>query len=121
MDFASRAARNEEIVREVNRRIEAAAELHGVRSAMPFHCECARDRCLEKIDLNAELYEPILANRYQFLLVPDHVAPSVERVVEAHETFVVVEKIGEARAQIDEDHPQQRHGTVETGERGRSS
>jgi hypothetical protein len=113
MDFASRAARNEEIVRGVNRQIEAAAQLHGVGSAMPFHCECAKPSCLEKIDLDARAYEPILAERYRFLVVPDHVVPSVERIVETHESFLVVEKVGEAREQIDRDHPQKRHGLPE--------
>lgn len=113
MDFASRAARNEEIVREVNRQIEAAAQLHGVGSAMPFHCECAQTSCLEKIDLDAQTYEPILVERYRFLVVPDHVVPSVERIVETHAKFVVVEKIGEAREQIDRDHPQKRHRAAE--------
>ena len=109
MDFAERAARNEEIVREVNLQIEAAAQLHAVESPMPFHCECAQPWCLEKIDLDARVYEPILDERYRFLVVPDHVVPSVERIVETHETFVVVEKVGEAREQIEEDHPQKRH------------
>jgi hypothetical protein len=109
MDFARRAARNEELVREVNREIGSGAQLHNVVSEMPFHCECAKDSCLEKIDLDARIYEPILAERYRFFVVPDHVVPSVERIVEAHETFVVVEKVGEARDQIDRDHPQERH------------
>lgn len=113
MDFASRAARNEEFVREVNRRIEEGAQLHGVGSAMPFHCECAQHFCLEKIDLDAHSYEPILSERYRFLVVPDHVVASVERIVETHETFVVVEKVGEARDQIDRDHPQTRHRATE--------
>jgi hypothetical protein len=112
MDFARRAARNEEFVREVNRLIEEGAQLHGVGSAMPFHCECAQTSCLEKIDLDAQIYEPILAERYRFLVVPDHVVPSVERIVETHEKFVVVEKVGEARDEIDRDHPQKRHGTA---------
>jgi hypothetical protein len=41
--------------------------------------------------------------------VPDHAQPEVERVVEEHESFLIVEKIGEAREQLDEDHPQQMH------------
>ena len=51
MDFAERAARNEEVVRDVNERIEEGAELHGVDAAMPFHCECGQAPCLEKVDL----------------------------------------------------------------------
>jgi hypothetical protein len=109
VDFASRAARNEEIVRDVNRQIEEGAQLHDISSEMPFHCECAQTVCLEKIDLAASVYEPILADRYRFVVVPEHVLPEVERIVEENDRFVVVEKIGEAREQIDRDHPQPRH------------
>jgi hypothetical protein len=109
MDFAKRAARNEEAIRDVNRQIEEGAELHGVISQMPFHCECAQTSCLEKIELDARIYEPILADRYRFVVVPEHVQPEIERVVEEHDHFVVVEKVGEAREQIDRDHPQQLH------------
>jgi hypothetical protein len=109
MDFARRAARNEEIVRDVNRRIEEGAELHGVTAPMPFHCECAQTLCLEKIELPPRIYEQILSGRYRFLIVPAHVQSEVERVVEEHGDFVVVEKVGEAREQIDRDHPQKRH------------
>jgi hypothetical protein len=110
MDFARRAARNEELVRDVNRQIEEGAQLHEVASAMPFHCECAQASCLEKIELDARIYKPILAERYRFVVVPDHVQLGIERVVDEHDSFVVVEKIGEARDQIDRDHPQELHG-----------
>jgi hypothetical protein len=109
MDFARRAARNEEILRGVNRQIEEGAELHGVTTPMPFHCECAKTPCLEKVELAPHLYDRILSSRYQFVVVPTHVEPAVERVVEQHDHFVVVEKIGEARAEIDQDHPQRLH------------
>jgi hypothetical protein len=110
MDFAERAARNEEIVRDVNRQIEEAAELHGVGDPMPFHCECAQMPCLEKVELLPRVYEKILSERYRFVLVPAHVQPEVERIVEDHGEFVVVEKIGEAREEIEREHPQRRHG-----------
>ena len=42
MDFAERAGRNEEIFRDVNRRIEEGAEQHAVSGRLPFHCECGR-------------------------------------------------------------------------------
>ena len=42
-------------------------------------------------------------------MLPGHEDASIERVVERLPAFVVVEKIGEARAQIERDHPQQRH------------
>ncbi len=109
MDFARRAARNEELVRDVNRQIEEGANLHDIVSSMPLHCECAQPGCTEKIDLDPQTYGPILDERYLFIVVPGHVQPLIERVLEEHEAFVVVEKIGEARQQIDAEHPQSRH------------
>ncbi len=109
MDFAQRAARNEEIVRDVNRQIKEGAELHEVGDPMPFHCECAQMPCLQKIELPPSVYERILSERYRFVVLPDHVKPEVEQIVEEHDGFVVVEKIGEAREQIDRDHPQELH------------
>jgi hypothetical protein len=109
MNFDQRAARNEELVRDVNRQIEEGARLHDVTSSMPLHCECAQPGCLEKIEVDPKTYEPILDERYRFIVVAAHVQPEVEKVVEEHEDFVVVEKIDEARQQIDADHPQSRH------------
>lgn len=40
MDFAERAARNEEISRAVNARIEEGVERHHVPGQVPYHCEC---------------------------------------------------------------------------------
>jgi hypothetical protein len=109
LDFARRAARNEELVREVNRQIEEGTSLHEVTSSMPLHCECARPGCVEKIDVEPRTYQPILDQRYRFIVAHGHVQPEIERVVEEQEAFVVVEKIGEARKKIDADHPQSRH------------
>jgi hypothetical protein len=109
MDFAERAARNEELVHEVNEQIQEGAKLHGIDSAMPLHCECGQATCLQKVELRPSRYEGILSNRYRFVVAPGHEQPEVERVVEDHEHFLIVEKIGEARAQIDKDHPQQQH------------
>jgi hypothetical protein len=110
MDFAERAARNEEIFREVNARIEEGAEQHGVSASLPFHCECGRASCLETIEIPAHGYAAIMRERYRFVVVPGHEEPAIERIVETTPGYLVVEKIGEAREQIDRDHPpQQRH------------
>jgi len=109
MNFADRAARNEEIFRGVNEKIEQGAEQHGVTSRLPFHCECGSSSCLATIEMLPPEYERIVQERYRFVLIPGHQDDAIERVVERHEEFVVVEKIGEARQQINRDHPQQRH------------
>jgi hypothetical protein len=109
VNFADRAARNEEIFRGVNERIEAGAEQHRVESPLPYHCECGDSACLGKIELRPAEYERIVDERYRFVVLPGHEDESIERVIERQASFVVVEKIGEARAQIDRDHPQERH------------
>ena len=109
MDFAERAARNEEVFRSVNERIEKGAEQHGVSTQLPFHCECARATCFETIEIPPERYAAIVHERYRFVVVPGHEQSAIERTVENEPEFLVVEKIGEAREQIDRDHPQQYH------------
>jgi hypothetical protein len=109
MDFAERAARNEEVFREVNERIEAGAEQHDVSGSLPFHCECGQASCLETIELPSARYEAVVRERYHFVVLPGHEEPEIERVVEDEGDFLVVEKIGEAREQIDRDHPQRHH------------
>ncbi len=109
MEFADRAARNEEIFRDVNERIEDGAVQHGVEAPLPFHCECSRTSCLGTVELPPAEYERIAAERYHFVLIPGHEDPAIERVVERAGAYIVAEKIGEARRQIDRDHPQRRH------------
>jgi hypothetical protein len=109
MDFAKRAARNEELFRDVNERIEEGAAQHAVSASLPFHCECGRASCLETIEIPPDRYAAIVRERYHFVLIPGHEEPRIERVVETEGAFLVVEKVGEAREQIDRDHPQQHH------------
>ena len=109
MDFAKRAARNEEVFRSVNKRIEAGAEQHAVSGPLPFHCECDSASCLETIEIPASRYAAIVRERYHFVVIPGHEETRIERILETEPEFLVAEKIGEAREQIDRDHPQQHH------------
>lgn len=109
MDFAERAARNEEIFRGVNERIEEGADRHKVQTPLPFHCECSNASCVDTIEIPPPVYESVVSERYRFVVIPGHEDAAVERIIERHAEFVVVEKIGEAREQIDRDHPQQQH------------
>jgi hypothetical protein len=109
VDFAERAARNEEIFRDVNERIDEGAAQHGVQTPLPFHCECGQASCLDTIELAPPLYEQVAQERYRFIVVPGHEDVEIERIVERGPNHLVVEKTGEARRQIDRDHPQQQH------------
>jgi hypothetical protein len=109
VDFAERAARNEEIFREVNARIEEGAKQHNISGTLPFHCECGRASCVETLEIPAGHYEAIMRERYRFVVLPGHEEPAIERITKTTPHYLVVEKVGEARAQIDRDHPQQHH------------
>jgi hypothetical protein len=109
VDFAQAAAENEEVFRSINERIEEGAKRHGVAQVLPFHCECATVGCVELIELQPAEYDRIASNRARFVVVPGHERPTVEVVVESHSAYLVVEKTGEARAEIEHQHPRSRH------------
>jgi hypothetical protein len=109
VDFASAAARNEEVFRSINERIEEGAKQHGVEQLLPFHCECATEACVQTIGLPPAEYDRIASHLARFVVVPGHEDSRVETVVESHSGYLVVEKTGEARAEIERDHPRPRH------------
>src|SRR5581483_553184 len=91
VEFADRAAHNEEIFRGVNDQIEEGAERHRVHSALPFHCECSRLTCAETIELMPPEYDAIAANPLHFIVKPGHQIDELERVTFESDRYVVVE------------------------------
>ena len=96
---AARAARNQALYREVNERVEAINRAFD--SLLPLGdwiCECALESCSERLSLTHEEYEALRADGTRFAVMPDeeHVIPDVEDVVERHERYWVVEKVGVA-------------------------
>ena len=100
MDFAERAARNEEVFRNVNDQIEKAADLHGRDVPLRFHCECGQASCFETIELMPYPYDRISEHGYRFIVLNGHEEQSIERFIEKHDGWLVVEKFGDAREQI---------------------
>jgi hypothetical protein len=95
-----RAARNQSRFREYNERIEPHNRVHyWVEPPMPdWVCECASDECLAPLQLTIAEYQSIRADPTHFLVAPgeSHVVPDVERVIERHDRYWVVEKLGQA-------------------------
>ena len=112
MNFADRAARNEEVFRQINEKIDQGAGQHQVASTLPFHCECGRLTCTETIELHPDEYDRIASNPLHFVVKPTHEIPEIERVVARRANFIVVEKVGEARNEIEREHPRKRHRTT---------
>src|SRR5215213_8942046 len=107
-DQQLRAAQNQALFREVNERIES---LNGPFTAeapiSDLVCECADGACTERIGVTATEYERVRGDGSRFLVAPadSHYFADVERVVERHERFWVVEKFEHAGRVASSLHP----------------
>jgi hypothetical protein len=120
---AERIARNDAIVREANERISEVAEADGFEDPVPFVCECADPGCRELIQMTLQEYGAIRQDPRTFLNVPGHevAAQGWAQVVEAHDRYVVVKKLGPAGevAEQLEGEPDPATAVVEVGEKYR--
>ena len=88
-----RIGENEALFRSVNEQVRKLnATLSTLTGRMTIVCECADERCLEKIELAVEAYGAVHADATQFIVKPGHDAPEAERVVEANTDYWVVRK-----------------------------
>jgi hypothetical protein len=95
--WEQRAARNEALFREVNENIARLEERHGTTVTQPVYiCECANAGCTEQIAIDPDSYSRVRAQPRLFFVRPGHEDPQIERVVERHDDYLVVEKTGAA-------------------------
>jgi hypothetical protein len=91
-----RAATNQSLFREVNERLKDVNDRSHVFTALSdWVCECANEGCVERLELTTTDYERVRGDGAWFFVAPDneHVLGDVERVVERHPGYWVVEKI----------------------------
>ena len=94
-----RKALNEGTFRDANEHIERkAVELIGVadQQFVPFLCECPQIECTQIALLTLKEYENVRSNGRQGLAVLGHEDPTIERVLQRNERFVMTEKFGRA-------------------------
>jgi hypothetical protein len=95
--WEQRAARNEAFFREVNENIARLEERHGTTETTAVYvCECATASCTEQLAIDPATYGRVRKQARLFFVRPDHEDPQLERVVERHEDYLVIEKTGEA-------------------------
>lgn len=100
------AARNEELFRNVNERIEdVSSTVPRDESAMEFLCECDRPGCYERVKATRAEYEAVRAVSTHFLVLPGHEDRRVEHVTHSTDRFFVVEKEQEAAADAEATDP----------------
>lgn len=99
-----RLAENERLIREANEEAELlaldeAARLgHLEEMEVEFFCACGRAACEETILMTVAEYAAVHHAAHRFVVTPAHETLEVERVVERHETYLVVEKRPEFQA-----------------------
>jgi hypothetical protein len=93
-----RIAKNEAVFRATNRELQAAEEEvgGGADQALEVLCECGRQGCSGVITLTVGKYESIHSQDDRFVVLRGHESPEIERVVEEHGDYLVVDKFGEA-------------------------
>jgi hypothetical protein len=98
----TKAARNQMLFRSVNERIHEISD-GGVppNETTSFLCECADTSCMKTLELTASEYEAAHSSPTRFPILPGHELPDVERVVEQHDGYIVVEKFGQAAATVE--------------------
>jgi hypothetical protein len=86
-------AQRQNLFRDANERIEHAATVVGHKGLRPFICECSLDGCVERIEVETEIYEEVRDNPARFLTLPGHEIVEIEIIVARRENYQVVEKV----------------------------
>jgi hypothetical protein len=100
---ADRAAKNEELFREVNSNIAELEERFGRERTLELICECVRALCHDGLEVELTAYADARSNPLRFFVLPGHEDPEIEKIVLRTPKYLVVEKVGEAARKILED------------------
>lgn len=93
-----RLRENEDLMESLNRRIdERTAQIReedGLDTDAPvgFFCECSDLDCRQRIAIEPDDYRAIHRDTEQFVLVPGHEIPEIERVVDQQDGYLIVRK-----------------------------
>jgi len=89
-----RLGKNQALFRAVNEEIDYIGQEQTTVLPLNFLCECADPNCDVYIELTQGEYEAIRKSPTRFVVLPDHVFPEVETIVDDRDRYVVVEKFG---------------------------
>ena len=88
-------ARTQVLYREVNENIRAVQRSFGMPRSLEVMCECGCG-CSLQIKISAADYARVRSGPTYFLVAPEHQASEVDRVVEDHGSWLLVEAVGVA-------------------------
>ena len=92
-----RLKENEIIFREANQNIQKFIEetTGKLTSVFRFYCECSNQSCREKITMTPAQYKAAQKTNRQFVVLPGHENPKIEKVTKSTACFYKIEKFGE--------------------------
>jgi hypothetical protein len=102
----ARAATNQMLFRAFDVRVHALnRHMDFIAQVGDWICECGMNACSERIEMSVHDYEAIHRHGGQFFVAPsdEHFRPEVERVIEHHERYWVVETTGFGGTPADRD------------------
>jgi hypothetical protein len=100
---ADRAAKNEELFREVNSNIAQLEEQFGRERTLELICECERVLCHDGLEIDLSAYVDARSNPLHFFVLPGHEDEAIEKIVLRTPNYLVVEKVGEAARELVDD------------------
>lgn len=94
-----RALENEQFLGEINERLKRT--LREVRedtdedpdAYFRFFCECCDMACRDRLDVRPSRLTAVHTVPGQFLVIPGHEVPAVERVVDQEDGYLIVRKL----------------------------
>jgi len=102
MNYVRTFVRNELLFREVNERIYAIAASSTSNESLEVLCECGDDACITTLLIEVGDYRQVRDESSHFVVFPGHEKAEHERVIRQGPGYLVVEKVGAARAVIDD-------------------
>jgi hypothetical protein len=105
-----RLAENEVIFREVNDRIAEVSDRFELERVSAI-CECATAECTQRFELSRRDYDAVRSRSLQYVVVPGHERPDIERVIGRGAGYLIIEKIGEG-AEVAAKHDSERRSST---------
>ena len=94
-----RIADNERTFRSINERLaDGLRRVNHLPDLLDFICECGSRTCQGRVALSIAEYQALRQDDRSFAVLPGHVYPEAEHVVEGNDRYQVVRKTGIAGA-----------------------
>ena len=61
-------------------------------STLSFYCECADEKCNQRVEITLNEYNEIHHSKKRFVILPGHEVSSIEKLVQTENRYYVVEK-----------------------------